>query len=183
MRKLFKEIALYVYAALYGGAIRRRDGEMVWRRRHVWDPFEELRRMEEWMDRVSREIGPYYLGRRALPEAAGEELPETATPYVDIKDKEDKIVVDADIPGVEKGDISINIRGDTLEISAERKKEKEEKEEGYIRRERSYTKYYRTIPLPTEVDKDKVDATFKNGVLQIEMPKITGEEVKKIEVK
>jgi len=155
---------------------------MVWRR-YVRDPWEELRRMEEWMDRMFRETWPYYAERRALPRVAGEELAETARPSVDIKDKEGKIVVAADMPGVEKGDISINIRGDTLEISAEKKEDKEEKEEGYIRRERSYRKFYRSIPLPTEVDKDKVDATFKNGVLQIEMPKIAGEEVKKIEVK
>ncbi len=156
---------------------------MAWRRRYIWDPFEELRRMEEWMDKMFRETGPYYVGRRALPEAAGEELVETAAPSVDIKEKEGKIIVDADIPGVEKGDISINIRGDMLEISAEKKEEKEEKEEGYIRRERTYRKFYRSIPLPAQVDTEKVNATFKNGVLQVEMPKIAGEEVKKIEVK
>ncbi len=156
---------------------------MVWRRRYIWDPFEELRRMEELVDRAFGETGPDYFGRRALPGATGEELAEIAAPYVDIKEKEGKIIVDADIPGVEKGDISINIRGDTLEISAEKKEEKEEEEEGYIRRERSYKKFYRSIPLPTEVDKDKVDATFENGVLQIEMPKIEVEEVKKIELK
>jgi HSP20 family protein len=152
---------------------------MAWRRRYMWNPFEELRRMEEWMDRMFRETGPYYLGRRALPEAAGEELVETAAPSVDIKEKEGKIVVAADIPGVEKGDISINIKGDMLEISAE----KEEKEEGYIRRERSYRRFYRSIPLPAEVDRDKVEASLKDGVLRIEMPKLAGEEVKKIEVK
>jgi HSP20 family protein len=151
-------------------------------RRRYWDPLEELRRMEEWMNKMFRETGPYYL-RRALPEAVGEELVETAAPFIDIKDKGDKIVVAADIPGVDKGDISINIRGDMLEISAEKKEEKEEKEEGYIRRERSYKKFYRALPLPAEVDKDKVDATLKDGVLRIEMPKIPGEEVKKIEVK
>ena len=153
---------------------------MAWRRRYMWNPFEELRRMEEWMDRMFRETGPYYLGRRALPEAAGEELVETAAPSVDIKEKEGKIVVAADIPGVEKGDISINIKGDMLEISAEKK---EEKEEGYIRRERSYRRFYRSIPLPAEVDRDKVEASLKDGVLRIEMPKLAGEEVKKIEVK
>lgn len=156
---------------------------MVWRRRYIWDPFEELRRMEELIDRAFGERGPDYFGRRALPRAAGEEFAEIAAPYVDIKEKEGKIVVDADIPGVEKGDISINIRGDTLEISAEKKDEKEEKEEGYIRKERSYKKFYRSIPLPTDVDKENVDAKFENGVLQIAMPKIEGEEVKKIELK
>jgi len=156
---------------------------MVWRRRYIWDPFEELRRMEEFVNRAFGETGPDYFGRRALPGATGEELAEAVAPYVDIKEKEGKIIVAADIPGVEKSDISINIRGDTLEISAEKKEEKEEEEEGYIRRERSYKKFYRSIPLPTEVDKDNVDATFENGVLRIEMPKLAIEEVKKIEVK
>ena len=156
---------------------------MIWRRRYLWDPFEELREMEELISRTFGEAGRDYLDKRALPGAVGEELAETAVPYVDIKDKEGKIIVAADIPGVEKGDVSINIRGDTLEISAEKKEEKEEKEEGYIRRERRYKKFYRSIPLPTEVDKDKVDATFKNGVLRIEMPKLAIEEVKKIELK
>lgn len=155
---------------------------MAWRR-HFRDPWEELRRMEEWMDRMFRETWPYYMERKALPKAAGEELVETATPSIDIKEQEDKLVVAADIPGVEKGDITINIRGDMLEISAEKKEEKEEKEEGYIRRERSYRKYYRSIPLPAEVDKDKAEASLKDGVLKIEMPKLAGEEVKKIELK
>lgn len=160
----------------------------------MWD-LEELRRMEEWMEKAFRETAPFFWGDRrawALPEAggagAGEELAvgETATPYVDIKDKKGEIVVAADLPGVEKGEISINIRGDTLEISAEKKKEKEEKDEeaGYIRRERSYTRFYRSVPLPTEVDKEKVKASFENGVLKVELPKTKeGEEVKKIEVK
>jgi HSP20 family protein len=70
-----------------------------------------------------------------------------------------------------------------LEISAEKKEEKEEKEEGYIRRERSYRKFYRSIPLPAEVDRDKAEASLKDGVLKIEIPKLAGKEVKKIEVK
>jgi HSP20 family protein len=144
------------------------------------DPYEELKRMEERMDRFFREFREVVPPRRFLPEVGGV---ETAEPSVDVIEREDKIVVAADIPGVEKGDISVNVKGDMLEISAEKKEEKEEKEEGYIRRERAYARYYRCIPLPTEVDKDKVDASFKNGVLSIEMPKIEAEEVKKIEVK
>ena len=155
---------------------------MVWKR-YLRDPFDELRRMEEWMDRVFRETWvPYYMERQALPKAA-EELAETATPFIDIKEKEGELIVNADMPGVEKEDITINIRGDTLEISAEKKMEKEEKEEGYIRRERRYTKFYRAVPLPAKVNKDTVKASLKNGVLQIELPKLAEEEVKKIEVK
>jgi HSP20 family protein len=156
---------------------------MVWRR-HFRDPWEEMRRMEEWMDRMFRETWPYYAERRALPGAAGGELAEIATPSVDVKDEEGKIIVAADIPGVEKGDISISVKGDMLEITAEKKEEKEEKEEGYLRRERSYRKFYRSIPLPTEVDKDKAEASLKDGVLKISMPKLKeAEEVKKIELK
>ena len=66
---------------------------MVLRRRYLWDPFEELRRVEDWMDRMFRE--PYY--RRALPETAGEELAETTTPYVDIKDG----VLQIELPKIE----------------------------------------------------------------------------------
>ena len=146
-----------------------------------FDPFEELRRLQERMYRIFKEIEPSFMERKMLPATGGELA--TVEPFVDVIDKGDKVVVAADIPGVEKGDLSVNIRGDRLEISAERKKEAEEKKEGYIRRERTYTSYYRAIPLPAEVDADKADATFENGVLEITMPKVKAIEKKKIEIK
>ncbi len=159
---------------------------MVWRR-YMRDPWEELRRMEEWMDRMFRETWmPYYMERKALPRpGAGEEeaVALTVTPSVDIKEEEGKLILAADIPGVEKEDVTINVKGDMLEISAEKKEETEDQEGGYIRRERRYRKFYRAIQLPAEVDKAKVEATLKDGVLQISLPKVVGEEVKKIEVK
>jgi len=142
--------------------------------------------MEEWMDHMFRDTWmPYYMERKALPKpgVGEEEAVLTVTPSVDIKEEEGKLILAADIPGVEKEDVAINVKGDILEISAEKKEEKEEKEEGYIRRERRYRKFYRAIQLPAEVDKEKVEATLKDGVLQISLPKIVGEEVKKIEVK
>ena len=146
-----------------------------------FDPFEELRRLQERMYRIFKEIEPSFVERKMLPATGGEIA--TVEPFVDVIDKGDKVVVAADIPGVEKGDLSVNIRGDRLEISAERKKEAEEKKEGYIRRERTYTSYYRAIPLPAEVDADMADATFENGVLEITMPKVKAIEKKKIEIK
>ena len=148
------------------------------------DPFEELHRMQEWMNRAFGESGPI-APRRLLPSGAREgtmEL-ETVTPSMDLQDMEDKILVTADVPGVDKGDVTVNVRGDMLEITAEKKEEKEEKGEGYIRRERGYTGFYRRIPLPAEVDPGKVDATLKDGVLRIEMVKTVPSETKKIEVK
>lgn len=146
-----------------------------------FDPFEELRRLQERMYRIFKEIEPSFVERKMLPATGGELA--TVEPFVDVMDKGDKVVVAADIPGVEKEDLSVNISGDRLEVSAERKKEAEEKKEGYVRRERTYTSYYRAIPLPAEVDADKADATFENGVLEITMPKIKAIEKKKIEIK
>ncbi|MCK4812059.1 MAG: Hsp20/alpha crystallin family protein [Methanosarcinales archaeon] len=146
------------------------------------DPIEELQRMQEWMSRVVGDIEPITAGR-LLPARTGAEIAGTASPSLDIQDAEDKILVIADIPGVEKGDITLNVRGDMLEITAEKTKEKEEKGEGYIRRERGYTKFYRRIPLPAEVDPNNVDAALKDGVLRIEMVKTAPPEVRKIEVK
>ena len=146
-----------------------------------FDPFEELRRLQERMYRIFKEIEPSFMERKMLPATGGELA--TVEPFVDVMDKGDKVVVAADIPGVEKEDLSVNISGDRLEVSAERKKEAEEKKEGYIRRERTYTSYYRVIPLPAEVDADKADATFENGVLEITMPKVKAIEKKKIEIK
>ncbi|MEA1944766.1 MAG: Hsp20/alpha crystallin family protein [Euryarchaeota archaeon] len=146
------------------------------------DPFEELRRMQEWMNRIAGEFEPIG-AERLLPTRAGEEIMETATPSVDVQDTEDRILVTADVPGVEKEDITVSVRGDLLEITAEKSKEEEETGEGYVRRERGYSRFYRRMPLPTEVDPNKVDATLKDGVLRVEMVKTALPEVKKIEVK
>ena len=146
-----------------------------------FDPFEELRRLQERMYRIFKEIEPSFMEREMLPVAGGELA--TVEPFVDVIDKGDKVVVAVDIPGVEKEALSVNISGDRLEVSAERKKEAEEEKDGYVRRERTYTNYYRAIPLPAEVDADKADATFENGVLEITMPKVKAIEKKKIEIK
>jgi len=146
------------------------------------DPIEEMRRMQEWMSRAVGDIEPITAGR-LLPTRAGEVTAETVAPSLDIQDTEDKILVTADVPGVEKGDVTIKVSGDMLDVTAEKKKETEEKGEGYIRRERGYTKFYRRIPLPTEVDPNNVDATLKDGVLRIEMVKTTLPEATEIVVK
>ncbi len=157
---------------------------MPWHRRYIWEPFEELRKMREWIENMLSETGPLSFGPRMLPETTGEEFARTAVPCVDMIEEEDKIRVIADMPGVEKEDISLNIKGDMLEISAERRIEEEEERKGYIRKERTYTKYYRKMPLPADIDVDKIEATFKNGVLEVSMPKVKeAVKAKKIEIK
>ncbi|RJP78572.1 MAG: Hsp20/alpha crystallin family protein [Desulfobacteraceae bacterium] len=104
-------------------------------------------------------------------------------PRVDIKEEKRKIIVDAEMPGVRSKDIDLSLDGRMLTIKAHKNDEKEHKTDGYYRLERSYGYYNRTIELPAEVDPVKVDASFKNGVLKVEMKKIKESEAKKIEVK
>ena len=93
------------------------------------------------------------------------------TPRLDVTEGKKEITVKADLPGLESKDLDILIERDLLTIKGERKHEKEEKNEHFHRVERTYGVFNRTLRLPTEVDKDKVDATFKNGVLTITRPK------------
>jgi len=104
-------------------------------------------------------------------------------PSVDISEGKKDITVKAEIPGVEAKDIDISLNGKLLTIKGEKKQEKEEKEENYYRTERSYGYFNRTIELPCEVDADKVDASYKKGVLKIELKKTRESESKKIIIK
>jgi HSP20 family protein len=104
-------------------------------------------------------------------------------PRVDVKEEKKKIIVDAEMPGVQSKDIDLSLDGRTLTIKARKNNEKEHKTDGYYHLERSYGCYNRTIELPAEVDPVKVDASFKNGVLKVEMKKTKESEAKKIEVK
>jgi len=90
------------------------------------DPFEELHRMQEWMNRTFGEVGPIAPGR-LLPSGTRDGAMETVTPSMDLQDMEDNILVAADVPGVDKDDVAVNVRGDMLEITSEKKEETKEK--------------------------------------------------------
>lgn len=98
-------------------------------------------------------------------------LRNSEVPNVDVREHGNDVVVTADMPGVDKNDIKINVKnGNILEISAQKKTETERKEEGYIQHERGYTGYYRSITLPAPVDRSKASARYNNGVLEITLP-------------
>jgi HSP20 family protein len=132
---------------------------------YTWDPIDELRRMQYRMSRLFEEF-PEYIESSQLPASR-----ESQVPYVDVIDREKDIVVTADLPGVDKSDIHISVRDSTLEISAEKKSARENEDEGYLRRERGYSRFYRAIRLPTPVDESAAHASFNNGVLEITLPK------------
>jgi HSP20 family protein len=108
---------------------------------------------------------------------------EITAPAIDMFEEKDDIVVKAEIPGMDKDNIEVNLTDQTLTIKGEKKKEEEVKKENYYRSERSYGSSVRTLPLPIDVHGDKVKATFKNGLLEVRLPKTEAAKAKEIKVK
>jgi HSP20 family protein len=86
-------------------------------------------------------------------------------------DEDDRVVIKAELPGVDKKDIAVDLKDRVLTLSGERAYDNEGKEENYYRRERAYGKFQRVFSLPADVDSDKINADFKDGLLIIEVPK------------
>ena len=145
----------------------------------VWKPFGELApfRDFEWMRRDMDRLWNSFFERGTLrSEEGGEWLPS-----LDVAETKNEIVVKAEVPGLEPKDIDISLSDGLLTIKGEKKQEREEKEENYHLVERSYGSFARSIRLPNEVQSDKINASYKNGVLKIVLPK--SEEAKKKEIK
>ncbi len=103
-------------------------------------------------------------------------------PVVDVYENDDALVVKAELPGVDKDQISVNVEGRILTLRGERKTENEAKEENYYRRERTYGHFERSFTLPAEVDPESTKAEYKDGVLKIEVPKPAEQKPKQITV-
>ncbi len=127
----------------------------------VWSPFAELERIRREFDRLLEDV---------LPTTADRE--EVLAPPVDVYETDTEVVVKAELPGVKKEDIDITIKENTVQIRAERKEEREEKTENIHRIERFYGKIERVIPLPAEVKAEEAKAQYKDGVLEIRLPKV-----------
>ncbi len=105
-------------------------------------------------------------------------------PKVDVSETSDAVQVTADLPGMTENDVEVTLSDGHLHIRGEKHAEKEEQEKNYHRVERSYGSFQRSVALPAEVDAEKVDASFKNGVLSVMLPKVqTASSGKKIAVK
>ena len=104
-----------------------------------------------------------------------------AWPAIDVAEQENEIVVRAEVPGCKADDIDISVHGNVLTISGEKKLSEEKKEKGYYHVESAYGSFRREVTLPTDINQSKVDATYKDGVLSITLPK--AEKAKTIKVK
>lgn len=136
------------------------------------DTWDDFRRFEEMMNRMFEEFWGRP-SRRLLPSGErGEIVPaEHRQPFIDVIETDKEVIATAEMPGLEKQDIKINLTEDRLEISAETEHEEKKEEKGYVYRERHSGSYYRAISLPSPIDPDNSKASYKNGVLEIKMPK------------
>ena len=112
-----------------------------------------------------------------------EEWEGARTPSVDVREETDRYVLEADLPGTEEKDLDVKVEDHLLTISTNRETKKNEKRDGYIVRERGTRAYSRSFVLPKEVDREKIDATFANGVLTLEMAKSAASQPKRIEIR
>jgi HSP20 family protein len=147
------------------------------------DPFALMRRMQEDMDQLFNTFGFGRLGLSPMfgsllsndfadrPSRLGRGNEETLwAPQIETLRRGDKIVIRADLPGVKKEDVNVNVENDMLTISGERNAESENRGDGWYRTERSYGSFYRALPLPEGVNADQCDANFKDGVLEVTLP-------------
>jgi len=135
----------------------------------IWDPYRDMRQMEQAMNRMWRGIGNW----------PGEM--EQWNILIDVVQKPDEIVVKASLPGVKPEEIDITFEDNVLTMKAESSKESETQEGGYLIRERSSGTFYRALRLPESVDTEKIHPIYENGVLTISLPK--AEEKKKKQIK
>lgn len=141
-----------------------------------WNPWREMSTMQNRINRMFNE--PFWPGGR-LDDDTDMGM---WNPAVDLYEKDDHFVIKAELPGVNKKDISIDLKDRVLTLSGERSHDNEVKEESYYRRERFYGKFQRAFTLPADVDSDKIKAEFKDGLLKITVPKPEQQKPKQVTI-
>src|SRR5215475_10095288 len=131
------------------------------------DPFSALRaEMDSLFDSFMGGL-PAFSGMFG----AGRDRSFALAPHIDVRESDKEIVVEAELPGIDEKDISLNLQDGVLTIRGEKKHEHDEEKENYRVMERRYGSFQRSLRLPDTVDEDKVEASFDNGVLKVRIPK------------
>ncbi len=126
-----------------------------------WTPWQELETMNRQLSRILDDHDG------SMTKDAGQWLPS-----VDIRETEDALIVEAELAGIDKKDIKLDVKDGVLTVSGERRYEKDVTEENVHRIERSYGSFSRSFSLPRNVDTEKIDANMKDGVLRVKLPKL-----------
>lgn len=140
-----------------------------------WDPFRDLLSIQDRMNRLFEQT----LSRSRPEEGIAA---STWTPSVDIYETPETIVLKAELPGLSREDIEIQIRDNTLTLKGERRFAKDVQQENYLRIERAYGAFQRSFTLPATIQQDKIRAVFRDGVLELTLPKAEEAKPKKIAI-
>ncbi|PJB81311.1 MAG: molecular chaperone [Acidobacteria bacterium CG_4_9_14_3_um_filter_49_7] len=138
-----------------------------------YSPIREMMGLSDRLNRMFEEMSGFN------PDT---ELTGSWSPAVDVSESETAIEIKADLPGMTEKDIDVTVENNTLTIKGERKFENEDKRENYHRIERQYGSFYRSFQLPNTVDVTKINADFKNGILELALPKREETKPKKISI-
>jgi len=164
------------------GGVVRREERGVGTPTQRENPFGMMRRLVEQMDRMFEDFGfggglspRIQVGRSGFGESVW-------APDVDIFERDGNVVVRADLPGLKRDEVQVEIRDGALAISGERRHEQERREGSWYRTERSYGRFYREVPLPEGVDLEKAQAMFEDGVLEVTMPAPPARGARRIEI-
>lgn len=147
-----------------------------------WNPSRELLKIEREFNRMFNSLSNHF-GFGNGDDIDGEYENAVWSPLSDIYEDKDSYVLTMDLPGIRKEDVKISYVDGQLNVSGERKQERESKNGTYHRVERNYGKYFRTFTLPKKIKEDKIDAEFKDGQLTITIPKADEAKPKEIDIK
>ncbi len=140
-----------------------------------WDPLRDLLSIQDRMNRLFEQT----LSRSRAEERI---TASTWSPAVDIYETPETIIMKADLPGLSREDIEIQIRDNTLSLRGERRFAKDVQQENYLRIERAYGAFQRNFTLPATIQQDEIRATFRDGVLELTLPKAEEAKPKKIAI-
>ncbi len=138
-----------------------------------WEPFRELRQIQENMDRLWRSFGP--------GEGEAGNVENWAIP-LDVVQQGDNVIVKASVPGVNPEDIDVSIENDVLIIKGQTKEEREHQEGNYLMRERRSGSFYRALRLPDTLDSDQAQPHYEHGVLSITFPRLESKRAKRLHI-
>jgi HSP20 family protein len=141
--------------------------------------FSALQRMADEMDRMFEDFG---IGHRGASPRSPELGAFAWAPDIEVFQKNNELTIRADLPGLKREEVSVDVTDDAVTIEGERKYEQQEEREGLYRSERSYGSFCRVIPLPQGAITDEAKATFKNGVLEITMPAPPASKGRRLEI-
>jgi HSP20 family protein len=140
-----------------------------------WEPFREVESLQKEMNRLFDRLVPTDVGN-------GEKMGLSFIPAAEMTETPEAVQLKLEIPGMEAKDLNLEVTADSLTINGERKSEIKTEEEGFTRTEFRYGKFHRVIPLPVQVDNNNVTAEYKDGILNLTLPKAEEEKNKVVKV-